>query len=608
MLPFLFLFSQSIHKCNHDELFRDFKLIINPQNDTKKPKLSADPPSIRITYDRHFLDGDWPYNDLCKRVSEVITTQAGQYTCTADDVLTYEKKRVILETFTNVASYLSKYVKVVNPTTTSIPVISRPGSFTVPESWNYSKSNTDFHVVLCTQNNVEFLASAGAISLQYIDKRPVYAVIFFHVKRIPSTPSDIDSDDPSFFKFVLHELTHALCFSTMLFDYWIDPATNRLYEPPPVRSFTFNGKPFTILCTPNFQKWIQVRHGIERFSNRVPAGLEIELDGGSGTAGSHPEQSLYFSDIMAGIENPLNEITELIFLAMLDSGWYKVDFRGAKRMLFGWGPSLGLAPLTNFSHLPYQLNWPTHYLCVDNFYIKRVTFNYRAIGYCAGTNATCAANSTLPFCLYPDFYNPLHTSFIPYSVYDVIYVREYSDEHCQRLDTLNQYNPENAEFEFHIGGPDSYAYRSISGQSVNNLCLITECNADGFTTTATGKNGQSFQCTSDRQLHTSGRLTFECSNPVHICNFQKFDKNFENADIFASGTWNYSDSYPTFVPTQPPIPSSDEDEDSFFEKYGIYVIFGIAALVVIIIVVIIEVYFHRRRKSRDTSSGIEVAG
>jgi hypothetical protein len=105
----------------------------------------------------------------------------------------------------------------------------------------------------------------------------------------------------------------------------------------------------------NLQKWVQKRFGIINFSSTVPAGLEIELEGGSGTAGSHPEQTLYFSDLMAGVISSEVKITELTFVAMLDSGWYDVDFRGTQRLIFGYGPSIGENILTTFPMEPPQL-------------------------------------------------------------------------------------------------------------------------------------------------------------------------------------------------------------------------------------------------------------
>jgi hypothetical protein len=38
------------------------------------------------------------------------------------------------------------------------------------------------------------------------------------------------------------------------------------------------------------------------FSSQVPAGVEIELENGTGTRESHPGQALYFTDVMADFQ------------------------------------------------------------------------------------------------------------------------------------------------------------------------------------------------------------------------------------------------------------------------------------------------------------------
>jgi hypothetical protein len=46
----------------------------------------------------------------------------------------------------------------------------------------------------------------------------------------------------------------------------------------------------------------------------------LENDGENVIAGSHPEQSVYMSDVMCGFTFSGTTITELLYVTMLDSG------------------------------------------------------------------------------------------------------------------------------------------------------------------------------------------------------------------------------------------------------------------------------------------------
>lgn len=98
----------------------------------------------------------------------------------------------------------------------------------------------------------------------------------------------------------MHEVMHVLCFDPNLFPLWINPQTHESYGKNfPFTTKTYLGKTFSVIHTPNIQKW-----SIQRFGNGkwhdIPPGLEVEDDGGEGTRLAHPEQTIYWPDFMVG--------------------------------------------------------------------------------------------------------------------------------------------------------------------------------------------------------------------------------------------------------------------------------------------------------------------
>ena len=58
--------------------------------------------------------------------------------------------------------------------------------------------------------------------------------------------------------------------------------------------------------------------------------VPLEQDGGSGTAGSHFEMTLYFNEVMAG-NNKLADYfySGFTWSVLADSGWYGIDLKNA---------------------------------------------------------------------------------------------------------------------------------------------------------------------------------------------------------------------------------------------------------------------------------------
>ncbi len=56
------------------------------------------------------------------------------------------------------------------------------------------------------------------------------------------------------------------------------------------------------------------------------SGVELENQGGGGSAGSHWERVLLFNEIMTASSFEFSSYSEFTMALMADTGWYQVDF------------------------------------------------------------------------------------------------------------------------------------------------------------------------------------------------------------------------------------------------------------------------------------------
>jgi hypothetical protein len=75
----------------------------------------------------------------------------------------------------------------------------------------------------------------------------------------------------------------------------------------------------------------------QHFGCPTLAGVELEDDGGDGTAGSHWEERQMMSEYMCGSPSGFRSVKSSLTLALLeDSGWYKVDYAAADILRWGY--------------------------------------------------------------------------------------------------------------------------------------------------------------------------------------------------------------------------------------------------------------------------------
>ena len=102
--------------------------------------------------------------------------------------------------------------------------------------------------------------------------------------------------------------------------------------PAPPAALDFAGRKQTLLKTPKV-----VALARQHFGCHTLAGVEIEDDGGPGTAGSHWEKRHVMNEFMAGSPSGFaNSKSALTLGLMEDTGWYRADFSRADALTWGY--------------------------------------------------------------------------------------------------------------------------------------------------------------------------------------------------------------------------------------------------------------------------------
>ncbi len=210
-----------------------------------------------------------------------------------------------------------------------------------------------------------------------------------------------------------HELAHALGFTAEMMPYFRDAAGNPLTardgtaaqlvpyttdvqcangatqdEPRPSAATTLEG-PVNIrgfangyrLKTPNIVVAARAHYGCETLTG---AELENQPTGASACWGSHWEQRVTHTELMAPVAGPRSAVSLLTLAYFQDSGWYDVNFSKAESSpSFSWGRGQGCAfvdsPCVSEAGIP--LGAGDRYFCATADE-ERCTFDLSSLGFC----------------------------------------------------------------------------------------------------------------------------------------------------------------------------------------------------------------------------------
>ncbi|KAE8908548.1 hypothetical protein PF002_g12639 [Phytophthora fragariae] len=217
--------------------------------------------------------------------------------------------------------------------------------------------NTDFLLYIRSETTDNCgdrtLAYASPCQLDQYD-RPTFGMANFCPEMISTAAEDYESQVST----AMHEMTHALGFSAVLFpymrypdgtprtprdtngrpptydsgtcpdgstfDYYVEPSTAT------VEYSTERGHSVAKMVTPNVAAFAKAHFGCDSLT-----GAEIEQQDGSGCLGSHWEERIFEPEYMSPVDSFRNVFSALTLAFFEDSGWYRANVSAAERLHFG---------------------------------------------------------------------------------------------------------------------------------------------------------------------------------------------------------------------------------------------------------------------------------
>lgn len=342
------------YRCNHDFL-SDYFMRYQPPKKFEIDSLLTDNKfktenrkPIRIYFDTSPL---MKKDQTCSKVDEIIDGKK----CTANDIMNKHKLYVVRETLNEIRKFFSQIIQVTPYNKEYIDKKIRVDSDLV------------VHVYVKPFGNSFALANAGCITKNLDPEdygRPIRGRMTINPSRIPEKPQNYYSDDRQFFSILAHEMMHILAFSKELFPYWVQRDGSK-YQNIIKNVKRIDGATQKFLNTPKLTEWVNNRFGVED-EKLINLGLELEDGGGEGTASSHPNSRLFFTDIMQGKTFEVQYFSPIIFNSLYDSGWYDVNFSMQEPLVFLDPKFNNNYPTQDVLIKPPTDSFPSYYFCEND--------------------------------------------------------------------------------------------------------------------------------------------------------------------------------------------------------------------------------------------------
>eukprot|EP00824_Muranothrix_gubernata_P026012 TRINITY_DN877_c4_g1_i1.p1 TRINITY_DN877_c4_g1~~TRINITY_DN877_c4_g1_i1.p1 ORF type:complete len:1153 (+),score=215.35 TRINITY_DN877_c4_g1_i1:30-3461(+) len=346
------------------------------------PQLPETP--IRITADTRYLEYQADGSRACYSVGQTFVIGDGsgicsdtiiddcRGLCTADDVWSSAKRdSLILDVIPSALEFLRQSLSIRYPPAgrISIPYDTCGVQGGVPVPRSHQSPGIDADIVLYftarpTMGNT--IAWAYPCMRDEATKRPTFGMVNIGMATV------VQHETMDIARTVVHELIHVLGFSPTSYRYWrtatgeplctnpapdgtcptivarVDGEVNTATASPPRRIFYK-------LTTPHVRDTARDHYGCASVD-----GLELEDDGGTGSAGSHFEKRLVGPELMSSIQLGFEKVFSRFTMAVLeDTGWYNVLHNKAE--FLRWGHKEGCSFI-----LGHCRDWPSTYVCIHN--------------------------------------------------------------------------------------------------------------------------------------------------------------------------------------------------------------------------------------------------
>jgi len=355
------------HVCIHDHTVEQYKheQFIAPQRyDLRSQKRQQGGPytqPYRIKYMAMWDDASQD-DHTCKTAGSTVMVQEGTglvpYTCQEDDIMTAQKSNFLLDILVNESAIFYNEALNVIPISGNLMLRTNPqtcGGIPIPDSFrNPGVSDADFvlfiraHPIPCaTQSCTLAFATTCGYDISPVGGaggrgRPLIGFVNFNPKSL----SLDESQRAGQVGLAKHEIAHAIGFSRDVFensqglqtyntqmDIWEHVPADQITKTETVASGK-STKSVTKIITPTVVSFVR-----DHFDCPTLDGAELEDGGGSGTALSHWEKRLFFSEYMTGTAERFPVKSLLTLGALQDTGWYQAKPEAAETL--GWGAGAG---------------------------------------------------------------------------------------------------------------------------------------------------------------------------------------------------------------------------------------------------------------------------
>lgn len=367
---------------------------------------------------------------MCTQENEVVTVDGASYTCSSSDVATPAKiefiESVLLQSiqdwFGSILSVQQVFgnliIAGISCSTTDVWACC---ANSIPATYKTTGvANADF-VLHVTARPTTGLVLAWALPCntdQY--GRPISGQANFGPGRLdPTTPANRDSQIAT----ALHEMTHALVFSSSLFANYRQPLNGAIWGYNNVVSQVqgVGGIYVSKIITPNVVKQAKQHFNCYDWAN---AGFELE-NGPSGSASfsSHWEKRVAMNEYMTATSSYDSVYSAFTLALFEDSGWYQVSYATAQVLPWGFMEGCGVAQSRCST-------WNSRYIC-QTASQQACTSDYNAKGYCN----VASYQSSIP-AGFQYFQDPTFGGKDSYADYCPFY-RAYSNGDCRGIGTVS---------------------------------------------------------------------------------------------------------------------------------------------------------------------------
>lgn len=212
--------------------------------------------------------------------------------------------------------------------TGNIKIVTDLGEYGITRVSNEVKTNgVDADIVIFPSFNSSLSdgieAAAAPIVLESNNKgKPIAGVVYLNTKDYNFAKSNSEEYLEMLF---FHEVSHILVFSGNLFPNFVNIDN-------PYTTSIINGFERTLLSTPKVIEKAKQYFGCDSLT-----GVELEDQGGEGTAMGHWESRIMLGDYMIGADYGETVISEISLAVFEDSGWYDVNYYTGGLFRYGKG-------------------------------------------------------------------------------------------------------------------------------------------------------------------------------------------------------------------------------------------------------------------------------